>query len=108
QRDGEAEELAPVADSSQAVLVPAVGARTGVVVREVVPGGSVRAVVLAHRAPGALGEIRSPALPVLLALARFLQPRLFGGHRHPPESSLEVAQPPRAHSGYSVIPPSTY
>ena len=54
-----------IADAGEAVFVPAVGARPRVVVREVVPGRAVRAVVLAHRAPGALAQIRPPALPVL-------------------------------------------
>ena len=47
----------------EAVLVPAVGARAGVVVGERVPRVAVGAVVLAHRAPGALGEVRPPAPP---------------------------------------------
>ena len=81
QGDREAEYLATVADAGEAVLVPAVGARAGLVVRKVVPGRAVRAVVLADRAPGALGEIWAPALPVLLALARFLEPHFFGSHR---------------------------
>src|SRR5207237_900484 len=62
-------DLAPVADSGQAVLVPAIRARAGVVVREVIPRRAVRAVILADGAPGALGEVRPPALPVLGALA---------------------------------------
>ena len=45
------------------VLVPAVGARARVVVGEVVPGVAVGAVVLAHGAPRALGEVRAPAPP---------------------------------------------
>ena len=43
-----------------AVLTPAVGARARVIVREVVPGVAAGAVVLAHRAPLALAEIRAP------------------------------------------------
>src|SRR5215470_15868432 len=34
------------------------------VVREVLPGGAVLAVVLAHRPPLALGQIRAPVVPV--------------------------------------------
>src|SRR5512140_2419869 len=64
EREREAEELVPIADAGDAVLAPAVRARAGVVVGKVFPGRAVRAVVLAHRAPGALGDVRSPALPV--------------------------------------------
>ena len=59
----ETEQLLVVADPAQAVLVPPVGAGAGVVVGEVVPGVAVAAVVLTHRAPRPLGEIRSPSQP---------------------------------------------
>ena len=52
-------------DAGDAVLAPAIGAAAGVVVREVVPGVAVRAVVLAHRAPLALAQVRPPRLPAL-------------------------------------------
>src|SRR5690349_19051282 len=42
----EAEPLLLVADAAQAVLAPAVGSRAGLIVAEVFPGGTVRAVVL--------------------------------------------------------------
>src|SRR5713101_1664097 len=45
-----------------------------------IPGGSAGTVVLTHRAPLPLGEIRPPALPVRRLLLRFLQPYVFGGH----------------------------
>src|SRR5262249_21651391 len=79
-RDREAQALVAIADPGDAVLVPAVGARSGVVVREVVPGRAPRAVVLAHAAPGALGELRAPALPVLAAVARLGETNLLGVH----------------------------
>ena len=81
QRQREADALVPVRDAREAVLVPAVGARSGVVVREVVPGGAAGAVVLAHRAPGPLAQVRSPALPVLLLEPRLLEPPGFGRGR---------------------------
>ena len=81
QRQGQADLLVAVADAGQAVLVPAIDAGAGVLEGKVLPGFAVAAVVLAHGAPGALGEVRPPALPVDLALARFLQPDLFRGHR---------------------------
>src|SRR4029079_17898012 len=64
QRDRETDPLMAIGDPGEAILVPAIGARARVVVREVVPCGAIRAVVLAHAAPGALAEIRAPALPV--------------------------------------------
>ena len=47
------------------------------VVREILPGGPVRAVVFANGAPGALAQIGPPALPVRLALLRFVKPLFF-------------------------------
>ena len=47
----------------QAVLVPPVRPGPGVVVREVPPGRAVLAVVLAHGAPGPLGQVWTPAPP---------------------------------------------
>src|SRR3954466_16045322 len=83
ERKREAEHLAAIADAGDSVLVPAVGARAGVVVREVVPGVAVLAVVLANGAPRALGEVRSPALPVPAVLPRLYQPLLFSRHIRP-------------------------
>src|SRR5262249_10659413 len=72
-REREREPALPVADPEQAVLAPAVGAAAGVVVRERVPGVAVRRVVLAHRSPLALRQVRPPALPVLLAARVLLE-----------------------------------
>src|SRR5262245_57081541 len=63
ERQREAEPLPVVADADQPLLVPAGGPRTGVVVRKVVPGAAVWAVVLAHGAPSALAQVWPPALP---------------------------------------------
>src|SRR5713226_196274 len=79
ERDGEAEELVPIADAGDAVLVPAIGARAGVLEGEILPGGAFGAVVLAHGAPTALGQVRTPALPVGRALARLREPLFFPG-----------------------------
>ena len=77
QRQREAQQLPVVAQSAEPVLAPPVGARTRLVVGEVVPGVAVLAVVLADRAPLPLAEIRSPFLPRDLRLARLVQTRLF-------------------------------
>src|SRR5713226_4429793 len=63
QREGQTEPLLVVADAGEPVLAPAIRAAAGMVMREVVPGVAVRAVVLAHGAPLALAEIRPPLPP---------------------------------------------
>ena len=68
QGQGEAQELVVVAESGNAVLAPAIGAASRMVVGEVIPGRAVRAVILAHRAPLALADIGTPAAPVDLAV----------------------------------------
>ena len=80
ERDREADELMAIANARQAVLVPAVGVRTRVVVGKVGPGASVRAVVFTDRAPGALADVRPPPFPVGGALLGLLKALLFGVH----------------------------
>ncbi len=63
ERERHAQLLADVADAGHPVLAPAVGAGAGVVVREVVPGLAAGAVVLTHRPPGSLREVRAPLVP---------------------------------------------
>jgi hypothetical protein len=72
QRQGETDELLAVTDPAQAIFVPAIGCGAGMVVRQIIPGCPVGAIVLTHRAPGTFAEIWSPALPVLLAPGIFL------------------------------------
>src|SRR6185437_7741415 len=78
QSDGEAEELAVVGDAGNAILAPAIGARPRLVVGEIIPGIAVGAVILAHRAPLALGEVGSPFAPRGLAVAAIVEARLLG------------------------------
>ena len=63
QGDGEVEPAVLVADPEQSVLAPAVRARTGLVVRQVTPGVAVSRIVLADRAPLAVGQVGTPAPP---------------------------------------------
>src|SRR4051812_39511481 len=63
QRDPQAQPLLAVAETRQTVLAPSVRPRPGLVVRQVRPGGAVRAVVLADRPPLALAEVRTPQVP---------------------------------------------
>src|SRR5207247_1804243 len=80
QRDGEADVLVAVANAGDAVLAPAVRSGAGVVVREILPGGPVRAVIFAHRAPLPFADVGSPLLPVGVAPVGFVEAGLFGAH----------------------------
>src|SRR5262249_57433889 len=86
QGEREAETGLVVADSRQPVLAPSIGARARLVVAEVVPRVTGRAVVFADRAPLPFAQVRSPLLPRNPALASLLQPTVFrflsrhGGH----------------------------
>ena len=98
ERQRQAQPLALVADPGDPVLAPAVRARARVVVGEVVPRVAVVAVVLAHRAPLALAQVRAPRLPGHLIPAGLLEANVFGcaGGRHHPTVS-----PPRARASSS-------
>src|SRR5204863_587190 len=78
QREREADAALAVADPEQAVLAPAVDPAARVVVREVRPALAGRRVVLAHRAPLALGEVRPPAPPVVDAARILGEPLALG------------------------------
>ena len=77
---GEAENLVIVRRSRQPVLAPAVGAGTGLVVAEVVPGVSRVAVVLPDGSPLPFAEIGPPLFPCRLALPGLDKSRLFWVH----------------------------
>src|SRR4051812_27928292 len=64
ERQRPAEDLVAIAETGDAVLSPSKGLRAREIVREIRPGIAVRAVVLAHRSPGAVGEIWPPLAPV--------------------------------------------
>ena len=96
ERESEAEPLLDVREAGQTVLAPAIGARAGVVVRQVVPGGAAGAVVLAHGAPLPLAQVGAPQVPVtrlpqtVLEPAEGLDPVALGAHgdgRRPPRRS---------------------
>ena len=77
QRQGKAQPLVVVAEPGEAVLAPMIGARPGLIVREIVPRIAVLAVVLAHRAPLALAEVGPPLLPGHPLLTRLIQAAPF-------------------------------
>jgi hypothetical protein len=64
---GKAEALVVVTNAKQPVFTPAVGAGTGVIVRQVIPGIAVFGIVLPNGAPGTFGQIGTPATPMLFA-----------------------------------------
>jgi len=94
EREGEAQPLVVVGETRQPILSPAVGARARLVVREIVPGIAVRAVVLTHRPPLPFGEVRSPPSPWNAGPVRLQQPCVLDrpariDHRPPPRLTDE-------------------
>src|SRR5205807_2544208 len=87
---GEAEALVVVGDAENAILAPAIGARAGMVVREVVPGRAVGGIIFPHCPPLPVGQVRAPAQPLGRARARLLEPSLLRRHRRPPPAHRVV------------------
>ena len=93
ESDGKAQALLLIADAGDAVLAPMVGARSGLIVSEVVPGVAVIAVVFPDGSPLSLAEIRPPEPPGHSLAPRFLEARPFGrlrwiGSRVPGHQSI--------------------
>jgi len=80
QCEGEAEPAFAVGDAEQAVLVPAIGAAAGVIVRKIIPTRSLR-LILAYGRPLSLAQVGSPALPVRGPLSVGSQTFLRGIHK---------------------------
>ena len=89
QRQGQAQPLVDVAEPGQPVLSPPVGPGPRVIVRQVVPGFAVGAVVLPDRAPLPLADVRPPVVPLpglqqpVFELSEFGYPVTLGAHRTP-------------------------
>ena len=79
----EAEPLLVVGDAGQPVFAPAIGARAGLIVGEVIPGVAALAVVLAHRSPLSLAQVRPPFFPGNLLFPSLVESDLFRGHNAP-------------------------
>src|SRR5262249_36892942 len=77
QGQREAESLALVADAGEAILAPAIGTGARMIVRDVLPRGALRAVILPHRAPLALREVGTPEAPACASIS-FRETRAFG------------------------------
>jgi hypothetical protein len=71
QRERETKALLIVGNAGQTVFAPAIGARTSLLMTEVIPGIAIFAVILADGAPLAFAEVRSPFFPWRIRLARF-------------------------------------
>src|SRR6185437_10771915 len=63
QAERKAQSHLVVAQAEQPVFAPAVHAGVGMLVREKFPGAAVARIVLTHRAPLTLRQVRSPAVP---------------------------------------------
>ena len=80
--------LVGIAEAGETILAPAISAAAGHVVGEIVPGVAMGAVILADRAPLAFAQVGTPAAPVGLFLAVFLQALTSIAHGH---TALAVA-----------------
>ena len=102
QGERQADLLVAIREARQAVFVPAIRARSRVVVGQVVPHGARRAVVFADRAPGAVTDVRPPAFPVHRSRPVFVQAALFHirqvSHRQL-RSGTAVSGPPKTACG---------
>ncbi len=111
ERQGQVQPSELVADPEEPILAPAVGARPGVVMRQVGPRRAVRGVVLPHGAPLAIREVWTPASPRDPGVARLAQPSSLrileiasgsgrlrhtrSGHADSVPSALDACQPPQ-------------
>src|SRR5271154_4467042 len=79
QRNREAQHAVDVANPGQTVLAPAVCARARLVMREIIPGIAVLAVIFADSAPLPLAQVGTPFFPRNLGLVAFPQASALGG-----------------------------
>ena len=77
----ETQALFAIAEACDAVFAPPIRTAACVIMREVVPGVAVGAVVLAHGAPLALAQIRAPLLPCRLERHGHTETTLLGVER---------------------------
>src|ERR1700736_2015649 len=70
EREPHANALVTVAEAANTVFAPTIGATTGVIVREIVPGRSTGTIVLTHCSPLALAQIGAPTFPMRLPAFR--------------------------------------
>ena len=70
QRERETEDLVIIGDACQPVFAPVIGARSRLVVREIVPRIAVLAVIFADRSPLPFAQVRTPLLPLGCGIPR--------------------------------------
>src|SRR5262249_5175173 len=108
QRQPETQALKEVGDSEQAVFAPTIRARACMVVRQIRPRVAIVAVILAHRAPLARAQVRSPAPPRRRMFRILEHPAFFSGrrgsrvlvrHAIQPWANLRLRPPARAAPG---------
>src|ERR1700686_3916552 len=104
QRQREAQTLLAVRHAGDAVLAPAIGAAARVMVRKVVPGVAMRTVVLADRAPLALGQIRTPLLPALAGRKARREAGVLGGWFAHFSLGVRVSGPVTAYARRAAFP----
>src|SRR5262245_23081447 len=80
QRQCETEALMIVGNTQQAILSPTVGAGASMVVRQIIPGRAMLAVIFTDGSPLSLAQVRTPASPVRRTFARLLQSLFFRRH----------------------------
>src|ERR1700734_1001669 len=81
QRNREAQHAMNVGDPRETVLAPSVCARARLVMREIIPGIAVLAIVFADGAPLPLAQVGPPLFPRYLGVVAFPQASAFGGGR---------------------------
>src|SRR5262249_38636919 len=77
QRERETEPLAVVRDPGETIFSPSISTRPRLVMRKVVPGIAIIAVIFANRPPLPFPEIGTPLLPGHMGLAGCIQTLLF-------------------------------
>ena len=79
QSEGKAESLLFIANPGDAIFAPAIGFGASHVMGQKLPGRSIGGIILPHRSPGPVADVRPPALPVRPALSMFQQAGVLAG-----------------------------
>src|ERR1700730_6601677 len=72
QCQGETDLLVVVADAAQTIFPPTKSPGARLVIRQIIPGCSIGAIVFPHRPPRPFAQIRPPLFPMHAALTRLL------------------------------------
>src|SRR2546423_435258 len=81
ERERQTESLFEIADAANSIFAPAKRAGARLLVRKIIPGVPIGAVILAHGSPGPLGEVWPPKMPALV-LSVFGQALVLGVHKN--------------------------